>query len=131
MPGALRVYRPQVPPPAPILPALVVEDDAGLRSYLVTALEQQGYRVLQAGSGEEALDLAANTALELAVLDVGLPGIDGFALADRLPRDVPLIIVTGDPVGAYAQAHERDLDYRVLPKPFSPELFEHAIGLPG
>jgi hypothetical protein len=39
-----------------------------------------------------------------------------------------VIIVTGDPVGAYAKAHTRPgLDYRVLPKPVSPDVFEHAL----
>lgn len=119
---------PQAPPP---LPALVVEDDAGLRAFLVSELEGMGYRVIAAGSGEEALELLDREPARLAVLDIGLPGIDGFTVADRLSRDCPVIFVTGDPVDAYARAHERVLNYQVLPKPFQPDLFQHAVRASG
>ncbi|HVM16748.1 MAG TPA: response regulator [Gaiellaceae bacterium] len=111
-----------------VLPALVVEDDEGLRAYLVAVLEHHGFEVVAAGSAEEATALLRGRRAQLAVLDVGLPGEDGFAVADSLGDDVPVIIVTGDPVNAYAKARMRpDLRYDVLPKPFSPELFEHAV----
>src|SRR5207244_1453698 len=79
-------------------PVFVVEDDAGLRAYLVTILEHQGYRVVAAESGEEALSLLGNQKAMLAVLDIGLPGMDGFAVAEHLAPDVPVIVVTGDPL---------------------------------
>ena len=107
-------------------PVLVVEDDAGVRAFLVAVLEHHGYRVIAASSGEEALQLVGNQAVQLAVLDIGLPGMDGFAVADQLDG-VPVIIVTGDPVGAYAKAHGRAINYQVLPKPVSPGLLEHAV----
>ena len=111
------------------LPALVVEDDEGLRAYLVAVLEHHGYRVVAAGSAEEARELLGDGGAQLAVLDIGLPGEDGFTVADSLGDRVPVIIVTGDPVGAYAKAQERPkLRYDVLPKPFAPEMFEHAVG---
>lgn len=108
-------------------PVLVVEDDEGLRAYLAAVLVHHGLDVLSAASGEEALELLGDRPVALAVLDVGLPGMSGFDVADRL-GDTPVIIVTGDPVGAYAKAYSRPrLDYRVLPKPLSPEVFEHAL----
>ncbi len=107
--------------------ALVVEDDEGLRTYLAAVLVHHGLDVLSAASGEEALELLGDRLPALAVLDIGLPGMSGFDVADRL-GDTPVIIVTGDPVGAYAQAYaRRGLDYRVLPKPLSPEVFDHAL----
>jgi len=109
-------------------PVLVVEDDGGVRAFLVSVLQHQGYRVVAAASGEEALQLLGDEPALLAVLDVGLPGMDGFAVADELAPDVPVIIVTGDPVHAYAQAQGRtSLNYQVLPKPVAPELLEHAV----
>jgi CheY-like chemotaxis protein len=109
------------------LPALVVEDDDGLRAYMVAVLEQHGYPVVAAASAEEAIERLAGQRAALAVLDIGRPGEDGFVVADTL-GDVPVIIVTGDPVGAYAKAHARPkLDYRVLPKPFAPEVFESTV----
>lgn len=108
-------------------PVLVVEDDAGVRQLLVAVLQGQGHRVVAAASGEEALQLLGEETAILAVLDVELPGMDGFAVADRLAPGVPVIFVTGDPVGAYARAQGRSLEYQVLPKPVAPELLEHAV----
>ena len=108
-------------------PVLVVEDDAGLRTYMVAVLEHHGYRVIAAESGEEALKLLDGQSAQFAVLDVGLPGMDGFAVAEQLEEGVPVIIVTGDPINAYAQASERHLNYQVLPKAVMPELFESAV----
>jgi DNA-binding NtrC family response regulator len=111
----------------PPRPVLVVEDDEGFRTLLVTALSARGHRVIAESSGEEALRLLGAESARLAVLDMTLPGMDGFAVADRLSPDVPVIIVTGDPVGAYAKAKGRAFAYQVLPKPVTPELFEHAV----
>jgi DNA-binding response OmpR family regulator len=111
----------------PLPRALVVEDDENLRAYLVAELEAMGYSVLEAATGEQALALLAQEPARLAVLDIGLPGIDGFSVADRLGADVPVIFVTGDPVDAYARAHRRALNYQVVPKPFPPDVFQHAV----
>jgi DNA-binding response OmpR family regulator len=117
--------------PGSSLPALVVEDDEGLRTYLVAELEQMGYRVVAASTGEEAIDLLGRESARLAVLDIGLPGIDGFGVADHLDRAVPVIFVTGDPIGAYARAYGRSMNYQVLPKPFQPDVFQHAVRASG
>lgn len=108
-------------------PVLVVEDDAGVREFLVSVLVQQGYRVIAAASGEEAAELLGGEQAQLAVLDIGLPGMDGFAVAEQLAPGVPVIIVTGDPVGAYARVQGRVEQFQVLPKPIAAELLEHAI----
>lgn len=108
-------------------PVLVVEDDPGVRDFLVSVLAQQGYRVIAAASGEEAAELLDGEQAQLAVLDIGLPGMDGFAVAELLADDVPVIIVTGDPVGAYARMQGRVEHFQVLPKPIAAELLEHAV----
>lgn len=108
-------------------PVLVVEDDAGLRAYLVAILEAQGYRVIAAGSGEEALRLLGDEKAVLAVLDVGLPGMDGFAVAEHLAPDVPVLVVTGDPLRAKLRAHGRFVQLRVIGKPVTPDRFEEAV----
>lgn len=108
-------------------PVLVVEDDPGVRAFLVSVLQHQGYRVIAAASGEEALQLLGDEPAQLAVLDVTLPGMDGFAVAEELEPDVPVIIVTGDPVGAYARTQGRTARFQVLPKPIAPELLEYAV----
>jgi CheY-like chemotaxis protein len=105
----------------------VVEDDAGLRAYLCSILEQQGYRVIAAGSGEEALQALGNEKAILAVLDIGLPGMDGFAVAEHLAKDVPVIVVTGDPLKAKMRAFGRSTPLTILAKPITPERFEAAL----
>jgi DNA-binding response OmpR family regulator len=108
-------------------PVLVVEDDPGVREFVVSVLVRQGYRVVAAASGEEAAKLLDGERAQLAVLDVGLPGMDGFAVAEQLAPGVPVIIVTGDPVGAYARMQGRVEHFQVLPKPVAAELLEHAV----
>ncbi len=106
---------------------LVVEDDAGLREYLTTILEDQGYDVVSAGSGEEALAALGTAKAILAVLDIGLPGMDGFAVAEHLAKDVPVIVVTGDPLKAKMRAFGRTTPLTILAKPITPEQFEAAL----
>ena len=104
-------------------PVLVVEDDAGVRAYLVAVLEHQGFRVLAAENAEQALRILEGEPAQLAVLDIGLPGqMDGFALAEHLADDVAVIMVTGDPV--HALGHD---EYRILHKPLVPEALEQAV----
>jgi DNA-binding response OmpR family regulator len=75
---------------------LVVEDDERIRSSLRLALEGEGYEVQDAASGEEALDLFSGTPADIALIDIMLPGMDGFECCRALRRQsaVPIIIVT-------------------------------------
>jgi CheY-like chemotaxis protein len=114
-------------PETPSRTVLVVEDDPGLRAYLATILEGQGYTVIAAGSGEEALRALGDAKALLAVLDIGLPGMDGFAVAEHLAKDVPVIVVTGDPLKAKMRAFGRTTPLTILAKPITPEQFEEAL----
>src|SRR4051794_12406079 len=94
-------------PGPPSRTVLVVEDDPVLRSLFATILEGQRYAVLAVASGEEALEALEALGSEqaaLAGLDVALPGMDGLAVAERLGKDVPVIVVTGDPLEAKRRA---------------------------
>ncbi len=75
---------------------LVVEDDERIRAALTLALEEEGYDVVSAGTGEEALGKAASFPPDLIILDLMLPGIDGFECCRRLRRfsDVPIVVVS-------------------------------------
>jgi two-component system KDP operon response regulator KdpE len=75
---------------------LIVEDDAPLRRALRTSLRARGLVVHEAGSGEEALILAADRRPDLVLLDLGLPGIDGLETISRLRTftDAPVIVLT-------------------------------------
>ena len=75
---------------------LIVEDDAPLRRALRTSLRARDLVVHEAGSGEEALVLAADRRPDLVLLDLGLPGIDGIETIARLRTftDAPVIVLT-------------------------------------
>ena len=75
---------------------LVVEDDERIRSSMRLALEDEGYAVDDVGSGEEAITRFAVEPCDLALIDLMLPGIDGFETCRSLRRvsTVPVIMVT-------------------------------------
>jgi CheY-like chemotaxis protein len=114
-------------PGPPSRTVLVVEDDPVLRSLFATILEGQRYAVLAVASGEEALEALGSEQAALAVLDIALPGMDGLAVAERLGKDVPVIVVTGDPLEAKRRASGRSSPLTILAKPFTPEEFEAAL----
>ena len=65
-------------------PLLVVDDEPPIRRLLRTSLGAQGYRILEAGTGHDALDLIACEAPEVVLLDLGLPDLDGLDVIRRL-----------------------------------------------
>ena len=81
---------------APLPTILIVEDDASIREYLALGFGYEGFRVLHAASGSQALELFGKEAPDVVVLDVGLPGLDGFAVLKsvRERSQVPVIMLT-------------------------------------
>jgi DNA-binding response OmpR family regulator len=75
-------------------PILVVEDDPDVRDLLSERLTHLGHRVMAAGSGEEALELADQSPPALVILDIRLPGIDGWEVLRRL-RASPATAASG------------------------------------
>lgn len=76
---------------------LVVEDDPNVRRLTCMVLEQSGYDALPAATGEAALDILEHQRVDLAVVDVMMPGIDGLRFTRMLRdagNDLPVIIVT-------------------------------------
>lgn len=71
----------------PPMRVLIVEDDNALADGLIRTLRQSGYAVDHAGTGELALRAAAEEHYDLVVLDIGLPGLDGFEVLRQLRRD--------------------------------------------
>ena len=76
---------------------LVVEDDAAIRRGLVDALRYAGFDLLECDNGRAAVELALESEIDLVLLDVMLPGMDGFSVLERLRRSqptLPVIMVT-------------------------------------
>ena len=75
---------------------LLVDDEESIQKLLAYPLEREGYRVLQARDGEEALTRFASERVDLVVLDIMLPKLDGLEVCKRLraESEVPIIMLT-------------------------------------
>ena len=111
---------------------LVVDDEAGNRDLLGRRLQREGYAVVSAGGGREALDVVTREAVDVVLLDVMMPDLDGLAVLERLKadpatRDLPVIMISAlDDLGAIARCIEAGaLDY--LPKPFEPVILRARL----
>ncbi|MGL5017472.1 MAG: response regulator transcription factor [Luteolibacter sp.] len=76
---------------------LIIEDEAPMRTALVETLAAEGYRVRSAADGIAGLELACTDIFDLILLDVMMPGLDGFAVCRELRkrgRDMPILMLT-------------------------------------
>lgn len=88
---------------------LVVEDNEPSRDALSRRLRRRGYRVVFATDGREAVTVAFEAQPDVILMDLGLPGIDGWEATRRVKaspatRDIPIIVLS-----AHATTHDRDL----------------------
>ena len=118
--------------PPPSRRILVVEDNPDAREALVLLLESWGHRVEQAGDGLSGLEAARANPPAVALIDVGLPGIDGYTLAREL-RGTPncatvrLIALTG-----YSRSSDRERGHAAgfdayLVKPVDPDQLRRIV----
>ncbi len=99
---------------------MVVEDDANIGALVRTYLQRDGYQAVWVRSGEDALAELSRHPIELVVLDIGLPGIDGFEVCRRIDGRVPVIMLTArDDEADVVTGLELGADDYVS-KPFSP-----------
>jgi CheY-like chemotaxis protein len=105
---------------------LVVEDSADLRDAYAAYLEGLGFEVARAGDGMEALAIAKAEPPTAVLLDIGLPRLDGFYLAELWRRDpqmreVPLIAISAYPESDYEKRARESGFTAALRKPCSPQ----------
>jgi len=124
---------PSPSPTAATASVLVVDDIEDNREVLRRRLERQGHAVECAAGGADALALAGERAFDLVLLDVMMPGLDGYAVLERLKaspetRDIPVIMISAlDDIASVVRCIEHGAeDY--LPKPFDPVLLKARIG---
>ncbi|EHB66996.1 response regulator transcription factor [Paenibacillus lactis] len=112
---------------------LVVDDDYDILQLVTIHLLREGYEVLQANNGQHALELLEETEVSLAIVDVMMPGMDGFSLTRILTKelDIPVILLT-----AKGQISDKEQGFKsgsedYLVKPFEPKelLFRVAVVL--
>lgn len=102
---------------------MLVEDEESIRKFVKINLEREGYIIFEAGSGEEGIEVARRERPDIVVLDIMLPGIDGFEVCKTLRGEFPnlgIIMLT-----AKAEDYDKIMglqygtdDY--LTKPFNP-----------
>lgn len=77
---------------------LVVDDDLAIRKLLSKVLQTSGFEPVLAKNGEEALELVSKDIFQLILLDVTMPGLDGFQVIQRIRRKnitTPIMVVSG------------------------------------
>jgi DNA-binding response OmpR family regulator len=102
---------------------LVVDDDRTVLSVLARRLEREGYRVRTADSGPAALTILSERWPSLAIVDLMMPGMDGFVLSRRIKQmvDIPIIVLSAvDASEAKVSALEQHAEDYVT-KPFDPD----------
>ena len=109
---------------------LVVDDESRMRKLVKDFLQREGYSVLEAGDGMEAMDIFYEQKIDLVILDVMMPRMDGWQTCREIRRDstVPIIMLT-------AKSDERDelqgfelgVD-EYISKPFSPKILVARVG---
>ncbi|HEV8583474.1 MAG TPA: ATP-binding protein [Methylomirabilota bacterium] len=134
LPSTHDAAAPREEPPAPATSArrvLVVDDNRDAREMLRTILELGGHQVRDTPDGAEAVKLAVGWTPDVALVDIGLRGIDGYEVAKRIRRrlgaGVRLIALTG-----YGDAEARQLSLEAgfdehLVKPVDPDVLDRMI----
>lgn len=102
---------------------LLVEDEVSIRKFIKINLEREGFEVFEAGSGEEGLEIAEREKPAIVLLDIMLPGMDGFEVCDKLRKSFPhlgIIMLTakGEDYDKIMGLQSGTDDY--LTKPFNP-----------
>lgn len=104
------------------LGALVAEDDRATRNLITTILEREGFEVHGVPDGQNAIDLVKKSDFALIILDVLMPGIDGFGVLRYIrqyrPSTIRRIIVTTAMPPAEVEAFCEGEVCQILPKPF-------------
>jgi PAS domain S-box-containing protein len=115
---------------------LVVDDDRDTRDLLQTALEQRGFSVVLTSSGKRALTLARQERPKLILLDLKLPGMDGYEVLQRLKSssetaEIPVVVITGSLTDEELK-HQKLLSLgaaRFMTKPFAVDELVYEIGV--
>ncbi len=111
---------------------LIIEDEADIRNFIARVLELEGYRVLEAGDGTRGMEIIRENTVALVLLDLRLPGPDGWSILREIKRNpelsaIPVVVLT-----AIAEAIQRKKTLRMgatsyLIKPLSAHSLSRAV----
>ena len=118
---------------------LVVEDDQGVRETTVAILREEGYVVVQAADGADALEMLRGRDIDVLLLDLRLPRVDGPSVLEKLERPPTVVVVSGFESVDEAEMRRRfgSVLFDCLHKPVSPHRLmaataaaaDHALSL--
>jgi CheY-like chemotaxis protein len=111
---------------------VVADDDADILRLVAFVLRREGHTVLEAQSGEEALDLIRRERPDLAVLDLRMPGLDGLQVVRALAQDdtvepLPLIMLSASAQQAEVEAGLSAGVAAYVAKPFTPQQLARVV----
>lgn len=108
---------------------LVIDDEDYVADMIASALDLEGYQTYVAYNGRDGLAHAAQTAVDLVIIDIMMPYLSGLALVQQLRQEprfrrVPVILIS-----AGARPREAASHVRFVPKPFDLEQLTHYVGV--
>jgi DNA-binding response OmpR family regulator len=105
----------------------VVDDHPKVRKFVEISLKLRGFKVVCASCGEEALKLVESASPDIMILDIVMPGMDGFEVLEKLRtiRKIPVIAFSASP-GSRDNILQAGAD-DFLPKPFDPDVMVGRI----
>ena len=111
---------------------LIIEDEGDIRHFIARVLELEGYQVLSAGDGPAGLALLHENEVSLVLLDLRLPGMDGWTVLREIKRDEALSVIPVVVLTAIAEAIQRKKTLRMgalkyLVKPLSAGILSQTI----
>jgi two-component system response regulator PilR (NtrC family) len=109
---------------------LIVDDEQSMREWLTIALSQDGYEVDSAASGEEALKILSRTPVDLALVDLRMPGLDGLETLRRIKRadeGVSVVIMTAYATAETAVQALKEGAYDYIIKPFKVDELKDCV----
>jgi DNA-binding response OmpR family regulator len=82
-----------------VRPVLIIEDEADIRNFASRVLELEGYKVLEASDGKRGMEIMREHTVALVLLDLRLPGRDGWSVLNEIKHDavlskIPVIVIT-------------------------------------
>jgi CheY-like chemotaxis protein len=114
---------------------LIIDDNDDVREMLRMSLSRSGHVIYEARDGESGVQLANEVHPDVILVDIGLPGIDGYEVATRLRKTPELRLSSMIAISGYGQPKDKQRALEAgfdthLTKPVPPEALEEVIGRP-